>query len=194
MSTDNSGNIVNTVICFYVLKFSKENCFTLLFYCTVLCPGRSTKEGLNHLLHRTFLRKNQETLQILIISNKFSQKCFILPIYCTALCTERFQPPHSLSTSKKKLGHITNINVWSYNLKFSEKSVLYFHFTALCYVQEAQKKLKIACFIEYLEPYDNLKKYIIKANPNNSIFEEVNNFNQTSKPEIDENILLYFDL
>ena len=45
-----------------------------------------------------------------------------------------------------------------------------------------------------LEPYDNLKKYIIKANPNNSIFEEVNNFNQTSKPEIDENILLYFDL
>ena len=44
-----------------------------------------------------------------------------------------------------------------------------------------------------LEPYDNLKKYIIKANPNNSIFEEVNNFNQTSKPEIDENILLYFN-
>ena len=35
---------------------------------------------------------------------------------------------------------------------------------------------------------------IIKTNPNNSIFEEVNNFNQTSKPEIDENILLYFDL
>ena len=47
---------------------------------------------------------------------------------------------------------------------------------------------------KYLEPYDNLKKYIIKANPNNSIFEEVNNFNQTSKSEIDENILLYFDL
>ena len=45
-----------------------------------------------------------------------------------------------------------------------------------------------------LEPYDNLKKYIIKANPNNSIFEKVNNFNQTSKSEIDENILLYFDL
>ena len=48
--------------------------------------------------------------------------------------------------------------------------------------------------IKSLEPYDNLKKYIIKANPNNSIFEEVNNFNQTSKPEIDENILLYLDL
>ena len=47
--------------------------------------------------------------------------------------------------------------------------------------------------VRYIEPYDNLKKYIIKANPNNSIFEEVNNFNQTSKPEIDENILLYFD-
>ena len=42
--------------------------------------------------------------------------------------------------------------------------------------------------IKYLQPYDNLKKYIIKANPNNSIFEEVNNFNQTSKPEIDENM------
>ena len=35
---------------------------------------------------------------------------------------------------------------------------------------------------------------IIKANLNNCIFEEVNNFNQTSKPEIDENVLLYFDL
>ena len=48
--------------------------------------------------------------------------------------------------------------------------------------------------IKYLQPYDNLKKYIIKANPNNSIFEEVNNFNQTSKPEIDENILIIFRL
>ena len=38
---------------------------------------------------------------------KFSQKCFILSVYCTALCTERCEPPHSLSTSKKKLGHIT---------------------------------------------------------------------------------------
>ena len=45
-----------------VLKFSKENCFTLPCYCTVLCAGRSTKEGLNHLLHKEFLRKNQETL------------------------------------------------------------------------------------------------------------------------------------
>ena len=47
---------------------------------------------------------------------KFSQKCFILSVYCTALCTERFEPPHSLSTSKKKLQiqiqiHITNINI-----------------------------------------------------------------------------------
>ena len=40
----------------------------------------------------------------------------------------------------------------------------------------------------------SIHRYVIKANPNNSIFEEVNNFNQTSKPEIDENILLYFDL
>ena len=49
----------------------------------------------------------------------------------------------------KKLGHITNINIWSYNLKFSEKTVLYFHFTALCYVQGARKKLKIASFIKH---------------------------------------------
>ena len=61
------------------------------------------------------------------------------------------------------------------------------------WLQEFDKG-KILMYKRYLEPYDNLKKYIIKANPNNSIFEEVNNFNQTSKPEIDENILLYFDL
>ena len=30
-------------------------------------------------------------------------------------------------------------------------------------------------YIYIYEPYDNLKKYIIKANPNNCIFEEVNN-------------------
>ena len=47
------------------------------------------------------------------------------------------------------LGHVTNINIWSYNLKFSEKTALYFHFTALFYVQGAQKKLKIASFIEH---------------------------------------------
>ena len=67
------------------------------------------------------------------------------------MCTERFEPPYSLSMSKKKLGHITNINIWSYNLKFSEKTVLYFHFTALCYVQGARKKLKITSFIEQLK-------------------------------------------
>ena len=67
-SKDNSGNIGNIVIYFYVLKFSKENCFTLPFYCTVLCAGRSTKEGLNHLPHREFLIKNQETLQISVFS------------------------------------------------------------------------------------------------------------------------------
>ena len=47
------------------------------------------------------------------------------------------------------LGHITNINIWSYNLKFSEKNVLYFHFTSLFYEQGAWKKLKIAFFIEH---------------------------------------------
>ena len=67
-SKDNSGNIGNIVIYFYVLRFSKENCFTLPFYCTVLCAGRSTKEGLNHLPHREFLIKKQETLQISVFS------------------------------------------------------------------------------------------------------------------------------
>ena len=68
MSKDRSGNIANIGICFYVLKFSKENCFTLRFCCTVVCAGRSTKEGLNHLRHRVCLRKNQETLQISVFS------------------------------------------------------------------------------------------------------------------------------
>ena len=44
-----------------VFKFIKEDCFAILFCCTVLCAGRSTKEGLSHLLHRAFLKKNQET-------------------------------------------------------------------------------------------------------------------------------------
>ena len=56
----------------------------------------------------------------------------------------------SLSTSKKKLRDIPNINIWSYNFKFSEKkTALYFHFNALCYIQGARKKLKIASFIEH---------------------------------------------
>ena len=67
-SKDRSANIANIGICFYVLKFSKEDCFTLSCYCSVLCAGRSTKESLNHLLHRACLRKNQETLQISVFS------------------------------------------------------------------------------------------------------------------------------
>ena len=129
---------------FYVLKFSKENCFTLPFYCTVLCAGRSAKEDLNHLLHTAFLRKNQETSQILLFSPMLlnlvkNVSCFLfiaLPCVQSAL-------NHLIHCVRltKKLGHITNINIWSYNLKFSEKTVLYFHFTALCYVQGVRKKL-----------------------------------------------------
>ena len=40
----------------------------LLYTSFLLCAGRSTKEGLNHPIHRAFLRKNQETLQILVCS------------------------------------------------------------------------------------------------------------------------------
>ena len=103
---------------FYVLKFSKENCFTPPFYCTVLCAGRSTKEGLNHLLHTAFLGKNQETFQILLFS----------PIL------------------------LNLVKIVSYFLFIAlpcEKTVLYFYFTALCYVQGVRKKLEIASFIEH---------------------------------------------
>ena len=65
---DRSGNIANIGICFYVLKFSKEDCFTLSCYCTVLCAGQSTKESLNPLIHRACLRKNKKTLQISVFS------------------------------------------------------------------------------------------------------------------------------
>ena len=64
MSKDKSGSIASMFIGFYVFKFSKENSFALpfLLFCTVLCAGDCRKEGLNHLLHRPCLRKNQETL------------------------------------------------------------------------------------------------------------------------------------
>ena len=39
--------------------------FTVL---SVPCAGRSTKEGFNHLLHREFIMKNQETMQISVFS------------------------------------------------------------------------------------------------------------------------------
>ena len=39
--------------------------FTVL---SVPCAGRSTKEGFNHLLHREFMMKNQETMQISVFS------------------------------------------------------------------------------------------------------------------------------
>ena len=131
---------------FYVLKFSKENCFTLLF--TVLSYGQGALQKMVKTTypHSISKEKSRNISNIAIQSHitKFSQKCFILSVYCTALCTERFEPSHSLSTSEKKIGHITNINIWSYNLKFSEKTVLYFHFTALCYVQGVRKKLKLS--------------------------------------------------
>ena len=55
----------------------------------------------------------------------------------------------SLRTSKKKIKDIVNINIRSHNFKFSEKNCLYVHFTSLCYIQGARKKLKIASFIEH---------------------------------------------
>ena len=88
----NSGNVANIVFCFYIVKFSKENYFALLFYCAVICAGCSIKGGLSHILHREFLRKNQETLQISV--NLVKNVSYFLSVYCTALCTERFEPPH----------------------------------------------------------------------------------------------------
>ena len=75
---------------FYVLKFSKENCFQLPFYCTVVCAGRSTKEGLNHLRHRACLSRNQETLQIsvfsLVLLNLVKNVSYFL--FITLLCVQ----------------------------------------------------------------------------------------------------------
>ena len=57
--------------------------------------------------------------------------------FCLLHCpvTEHFEPLPSLSTSKKKLGDIENINIWSYNFnfKFSEKNcfILPFYCTVL---------------------------------------------------------------
>ena len=50
------------------LRLVKKSCFTLSFDCTVVTAGRSTKEGLNHLLLGACLRKNQERLQISVFS------------------------------------------------------------------------------------------------------------------------------
>ena len=72
-SKDNSGTIPNIVIWFYVLKFGKENCVT------VLCAGRSTKVAFNQLLHREFLMKKSTNIANIGIQSymtKFSQKCF----------------------------------------------------------------------------------------------------------------------
>ena len=46
----------------------------------------------------------------------------MLSFYCTALSTKRFEPPHSLTTCKKKLGHTASINIWTCDRKFSEKN------------------------------------------------------------------------
>ena len=46
--------------------------------------------------------RNIANISIQSYTTKFSQKFFILSVYYTALCTERFEPPPSLSTSKKK--------------------------------------------------------------------------------------------
>ena len=46
------------------LSLVKKTALHFLF--SVLRTGRSTKESLNHLIHRACLRKSQETLQILV--------------------------------------------------------------------------------------------------------------------------------
>ena len=70
---------------------------------------------------------------------KLNQKSFILSVYCIALFTEGFEPPHSLSMSKKK--KIFGLIV----LNFVKKL---FYKTVLCYVQGTRKKLEIASFME----------------------------------------------
>ena len=88
---------------------------TLSCYCTVLCAGHSTKESLNHLIHRACLRKNQETLKISVFSP------ILLNLIKNVLYFLFITLPF-IEHVKKKLGDIPHINVWSYNFKFSEKN------------------------------------------------------------------------
>ena len=55
----------------------------------------------------------------------------------------------SLSTSKKKLGDIPNMNIWSYNFKFSEKNCFILPFYCNVLYTGCRKKRKIAYFIEH---------------------------------------------
>ena len=145
-----------SLFAFMFLSLVKKTTLHFLFTALPYAQGALQKRRLwNNSSQRISNEKLRNIVDIGIQSyvTKFSQKCFILSVYCSALCTERFKPLRSLSTSKKKLGHITNINIWSYKFKCSEKTVLYFHFTALCYVQGARKKLKIASFIEHAERF-----------------------------------------
>ena len=96
-----------------VFKFSKENCFALPFYCAVLCTGCSTKEGLSDLLHREFLRKNEETLQIsvnLVKNVSYFFMFIILP------CVQSAQ-----NDLINWLGHVTNINICLIILNLAKK-------------------------------------------------------------------------
>ena len=90
------------------------------------------------LLHKAYLRKNQETLQI-----------SVFPPIVTNVLYFPFEPRPLMCTSKKKLGRITNINIWSHGLKFSEKNyfMLSFYCTALC--GECSKETYETSFIEH---------------------------------------------
>ena len=147
---DRSGNIANIGICFYVLKFSKTNCFTLPFYFTGLCAGCSTKESLNHLLHRACLRKNQETLQIsvfsLILLNLVKNVSYFLFITlpCVRSALNHFLHQARLRKKQDTL-QISKFGLIILNLM---KKLFYTSILLHC-VQGARKKLKIASFIEH---------------------------------------------
>ena len=134
---DISGNIENIVFASMFLSLVKKT--ALHFLVSVLRTGRSTKESLNHLIHRACLRKSQETLQILVfilIVLSYSTKLKIFHTFCLLHCP-------SLSTFKEKLGETANINIRSYNFKFSEKNcfILLIYCTVL-YTGCPQKNLR----------------------------------------------------
>ena len=88
-SLDRLGNMANIGICFYVLKFSKEDCFTLSCY-ILYCPmcralyEREFEPPNSQSMSKEKLR-NIVNIGIQSYITKFCQKCFILSVYYTVL-------------------------------------------------------------------------------------------------------------
>ena len=120
--------------------------------------------------HRERLRIDQETLQISVFVSMFLslvKKTALHFLFAVLSYVQGATPPTSQSMSKEKSRNIANISIQSCITKFSQKcfilSVYYTAlcterfepppFTELCYMQGAQKKLKIASFTDILKDF-----------------------------------------